>query len=310
MLRLTLGLTGMAVLALTLGCRDSKSLYGDDSGTTPDATDDGAGSDSDGGDDTDTDDGTDGTDDGTGNDQGTGGDDTSSGELPTPSEGEALVYGTVLDSAGSPQSVTMQFCAIACLNGDSNADGSFSKLVPIDDDNYSYKIDAIGEVTEGSGWGRIRVHASLEEYEELGFEEALVLPDVSAASFFASESGEQTLPLGDVDFKVDPSTLSPAFGWDTWGYQAGVVEGGADYWEIGHELAVAFVPFDTEVGAPFSVSFPAPASATSATYDVYFVNIKGEGEGPIGAAEVVGNMIVIDDVQPEILSWLLLVPTE
>jgi len=304
MLRLALGLTGMATLALTLGCRDSKSLYGDDSGTTPDATDDG--SDDTSADDTDVSGGDD-TDVSGGDD---GGDDTASGELPTPGEGEALVYGSVMDSAGSPQSVAMQFCAVACLNGDSNADGSFSKLVPIDDDNYSYKIDAIGEVTKGAGWGRIRVHASLEEYEELGFEEPIVLPDVSAANFFASESGEQTLPLGDVDFTVDPSTLAPAFGWDTWGYQAGVVEGGSDYWEVGHELAVAFVPFDTEVSAGFDVSFPTPASATAAAYDVYFVNIKGEGEGPIGTAAVVGNQIVIEDVQPAILSWLLLVPAE
>jgi len=311
MLRLALGLTGIATLALTLGCRDSKSLYGDDSGTTDvTSTDDGTTDDTDG---TTTDDTDDTVEEGTTDDTGSGGTDdtgTTSTEMPTPGDGEALVYGTVTDDAGSTQAITMQFCSVACLNDDSESNGTFAKLLPVDDDNYSYKIDAIGEIVDGAGWGRIRVHASLEEYEEHGFVDDIVLPNVSAAGFFANESGQQTLALGDVDLTADPSNLTPTFGWDTWGYQAGVVEGGADYWEVGHELAVAFVPFDTEVDAPFSVAFPTPASATAAAYDVYFVNIKGEGEGPIGTAQVVGNQVVIDDVQPEILSWLLLVPTE
>jgi hypothetical protein len=100
------------------------------------------------------------------------------------------------------------------------------------------------------------------------------------------------------------------FGWDTYGWAAGVIEAPVDFWGVGAELAVAFVPFDTVPASPIDVRFPLPSSASGSSWDVYYVDKHGEAAGPIGAASISGGDVVISDLEPPLINWLLLVATK
>ncbi|GEM_PF-5057970 len=220
------------------------------------------------------------------------------------------IEGYVLNPDGTGADGTnLQFCDTLCFNGEAEADGYFFQ----DElEDGSYKVDAIGEIdasnkVSGTGLGHVRVHATIDGANAYTMAESMVLPEVSSWAELSGSSTTFTSPGGDVTLTASASSFTPGFGWDSYGYAAGVVSPVPAYWE-GYEaaIAVAFLPFAATVNESFSVSFTAPAGAAP-SYDVYSIDDKGKLEGPVGTAALTGPDLVIADIEPSLLSWLVLV---
>ena len=219
------------------------------------------------------------------------------------------IDGFVFNPDGSPAGGTnMQFCDTLCFNGEADGTGYF---LQDELDVGSYKVDAIGEIDDsnkvsGTGLGHVRVHVDIDG-NDYTISPDLVLPEVSDWGSLSGSSTSFSSPGGNVTLSADSSTFTPPFGWDSYGYAAGVVSDVPAWWS-GYDaaMAVAFLPFAATVNAAFSVSFDAPPGA-AASYDVYSIDDKGKLEGPVGTATLDGNELVISDVQPSLLSWLVLV---
>ena len=73
------------------------------------------------------------------------------------------------------------------------------------------------------------------------------------------------------------------------------------------QVAVSFLPWLTEPGAPMSLTI-SDLSAADGTYQVYALEEYGEVTGPIGTATVAKGTATITDIQPTVWTWIFLVP--
>lgn len=214
----------------------------------------------------------------------------------------AVVTGTVVAyDGGGLEGLEVQICQDVCIQAWTDAAGAFrfEDLAP-----GCYKIDALGERVEGRDYGRIRAYVGVEAGATVDLAAPLYLPKVYGPQ--AVTSGTYT--FGDVEWTVDASTLSVPFGYEDGEYWAGVVPGAEvpALWDAQPVAAVAFLPLETAVSAPFDVAVN--GAFEDGTLQVWSVDAKGKLEGPVGTATVSGGRIVAQGVQPTLLTWLLFTP--
>lgn len=214
----------------------------------------------------------------------------------------AVVTGTVVAyDGGSIEGLEVQMCQDVCIQAWTDAAGSFrfENLAP-----GCYKIDALGERVDGRDYGRIRAYVGVEAGATVDLAAPLYLPKVYGPETVTSG----TYTFGDVEWTVDASTLSVPFGYDDGQFWAGAVTG-ADVpalWDLQPVAAVAFLPLETAVSAPFDVAVA--GAFEGGTLQVWSVDAKGKIEGPVGTATIEGGRIVANDVQPTLLTWLIFTP--
>jgi hypothetical protein len=215
-----------------------------------------------------------------------------------------VISGVVIGPDGAPRvGADVQICDHVCIPLTTGEGGTFRRdALPAG----SYKVDALGESAEGADLGHARVHVDLADGAQVAIAEPLYLPRMEAAQTLTS-SGRHV--FGSVAWTVDPATLAVPFGVEAGTFRVGVVPADAarPWWDARTPAgAVAFLPFGTEVGAPFTVEVA--GTWPSASYDVYAVDDKGRLEGPLATASVSGTgtaAVLRATVQPTLLTWLV-----
>jgi len=201
-----------------------------------------------------------------------------------------------------PAGMEVQVCDQLCLPLSTDAAGNF---IATDLRAGSYKVDALGESVEGRGYGHSRVHVDLAAGEALTIPYALFVPRVEGPQTLTSG----TYTFGTLRWTVNAANLDAPFGFEEGVFSAGVVAGTdiPPAWETpaAPVAAVAFLPFGTEVAAPFEIALSGTWDASG--YDIYSVDSKGKLEGPVGSGTVVDGELTAS-VQPTLLTWLLVVP--
>jgi hypothetical protein len=201
-----------------------------------------------------------------------------------------------------PAGLEVQVCDQLCLPVYTDASGVFSAVSLR---GGSYKVDALGEGVDGRGYGHSRVHVDLAAGETLTIPYALFVPRVEGPITVTSG----TYTFGSLRWTVNAADLDAPFGFEEGVFSAGVVAA-ADIppaWDTpaAPVAAVAFLPFGTEVSAPFTIALS--GTWDSAAYDIYSVDAKGKLEGPVGTGAVADGELTAS-VLPSLLTWLLVVP--
>ena len=219
-----------------------------------------------------------------------------------------VISGVVIGPDGAPRvGADVQVCDHVCISFTTGEGGVFRReALPAG----SYKVDALGESAEGADLGHARVHVDLAEGAEVEIAEPLYLPRMEAAQTLTS-AGRHV--FGGVAWTVDPATLRLPFGAEAGTFRVGVVppDAARPWWDARVPAgAVAFLPFGTEVDAPFTVEVAGAWAGSS--YEVYGLDDKGRLEGPLATASVSGSgngAVLSATVQPTLLTWLVFYAT-
>ncbi len=213
-----------------------------------------------------------------------------------------VISGVVVGPDGAPRvGADVQICDHVCISLTTGEGGVFRReALPAG----SYKVDGLGEADD---LGHARVHVDLADSAQVSLAEPLYLPRMEPSQTL---TGAGRHVFGDVAWTVDPGTLTAPFGAAENAYRIGTVppDAAPPWWEARTPArAVAFLPFATEVAAPFTVEVG--GSWTAASYEVYAIDAKGQLEGPLATASVAGagtgDAVLTATVQPTLLTWLV-----